>query len=387
MKKLMNWCFMLTVSAVSLFFFSCKKQTDEIATPAAEAIIPNLVNPALRPDETIQKLDNFAKIIAVLVQEEEVRELVKAKAMLKFDGDFDVLYSQIRNYRFRDGKTFEQKCFAINEPVTLAASALTGLQLSVPVLCEEWATRTFIPLTAVMPYGKEERTLATIKCYNPGARSAVQLPATTDPDAAAVVVGICERVDEHERLRPEFASTEGMARISGCNEIVEKIKCPNLGQIEAWSSGAPELWLKVYGVYTTSVQPPGAVPPGTLITSQFFKPGSRSAINNQFATFNRQLINWYTDPNLTSSVYSTIFQFAWMEEDYLVNGNGKDITIALSAPVKVKILGQQITLSPTLSFTWHIGNDDDDAGMNVVNFNDPITNIYSTGLVEWKENN
>lgn len=80
-------------------------------------------------------------------------------------------------------------------------------------------------------------------------------------------------------------------------------------------------------------------------------------------------------------------KYVWIEEDYFVSGSGKEINISGSIPIKVKIFGVETTVSPTLALKWSIGNDDDDAGNNLVQFEDPITHVYSTGKVEWKEKN
>jgi hypothetical protein len=84
---------------VSLFVFSCEKKVD-LEPDAAST------TSSLRDGEELRKY--FAKALVKALQEKEVREFLKAEALEKYDGDYDVLYALVKNKKLASGKTFEQ---------------------------------------------------------------------------------------------------------------------------------------------------------------------------------------------------------------------------------------------------------------------------------------
>ncbi len=326
----------------------------------------------------------FAKFVANSL---EFRALLKQKALSKFDGDYDVLYSQIKSEMLSNGKTVDQSLAALNSNFSNIAAGIPKLNVSVPVECDNWNTATYVPNVAAQPFALREDSLVTIKTYK--ANGTIQLmDAKTDPTVPVVVLGVCERVDENEQLLPQYVNNPDGGRVSGCNEIVEKINCPRLSDIESWTSGAPELWLTVSGFLSNSHL---SAPPSSFatieITKQFFKPNKRKDVDNRDWFCNRQLFFWYTNPSTSTSVYADATSFRWLEEDYFIAGGGTDITTSLSGTIKINVNNVDQAYNPTGSVTWHLQDDDEDCGHNIVHFNDPITNVYSTGLIKWKDKN
>ena len=333
-------------------------------------------------------LENLAQTFARLTANNaEFRALLKQKALLKFDGDYDILYSKLKMVTLSNGKTVEQLLTALNSNVPTLAAGIPKLNVSVPVECDNWTTASFSPNVAIQPFGLREDSLVNIRTYK-GNGTLQLMDAQTEPIVPVIALGVCERVDENEQLLPQYVVNPDGGRVSGSNEIVEKINCPNLRAIESWASGAPELWLTVTGFISNSHL---NAPPSSFATvelsHQFFKPGKRKDIDNRDWYCNRSLYYWYTNPATSTSVYADATNFRWLEEDYFVAGGGTDITTSFSGTIKVNVNNVDQTYTPTGSVTWHLENDDEDCGHTTVHFLDPITNNYSTGLVNWKEKN
>ena len=388
--------FLAPLCCLGLLFTACKKEATEsslnnssystnMQPVSPQAMYSTTPDNKLRIRNTLESAAiTFAKFVGNSV---EFRALLKQRALTRFDGDYDVLYNSIKNYTLSNGKTVEQALVALNSNFAVIAGNIPKFNVSVPVECDTWTTATFIPNVAVQPFGQREDSLVNIRTYK--ANGTLQLmSASVDPTVPVVVLGVCERVDENEQLRPEFVGGPDGGRLSGASEIVEKINCPNLSHIESWSSGAPELWLTVNGFISNShvSQPPSAFAVQEL-TKQFFKPGKRKDIDGRDWTCNRALFNWYTNTATSTTVYADGLNYRWLEEDYFVAGGGEDITQSYTSAIKVNTNGTDQTYTPTTSITWHLQDDDDDCGHNMVHFNDPITNTYTTGLVQWKEKN
>jgi hypothetical protein len=378
-------------------FSACNTITDELAEIQADNPELSLQNFEADTEGNITdqrkqisySLDAAAKVVAILMESEEVRILLKEKAQLRFDGDYDVLYSSIKNIELKNGMTIEEHLLKINPKFAKIAASIPKFNISVPVECDEWNTENYVPSVAVMPFGLQEGTFKTITTYT--SKGEVEyLSAMEDPKVPVVVVGICERVDENEKLRVEFQpklkdEKPSLMRVEGHQEKVQKIKCPNLGQIEAWTSGAPELILQVYGYYVVSNQPnsnPSTLGTGKIISYQFFEPNKRKDINNQYWTTNRNIVRWYINPAVSFNVFSTAFEYRWVEEDYVPAAN-KDINITFSVPVKVQVGPATVTVTPTLNLKWTTGQDDDYCGFSLVQYQSPTPSTHSTGLVEW----
>jgi hypothetical protein len=380
-------------------FSACNTITDELAEIQADNPELSLQNFEADTEGNITdqrkqisySLDAAAKVVAILMESEEVRILLKEKAQLRFDGDYDVLYSSIKNIELKNGMTIEEHLLKINPKFAKIAASIPKFNISVPVECDEWNTENYVPSVAVMPFGLQEGTFKTITTYT--SKGEVEyLSAMEDPKVPVVVVGICERVDENEKLRVEFQpevkdNNPSVMRVEGYQEKIQKIKCPDLGTIESWTSGAPELILQVYGYEVSSNQPANpSLGAGKVITRQFFKPNKRNDINNRFWTCNRGMFNWYINPNTALTVFSASFDYRWIEEDYLPVKN-VDINVTFSSSVKVKIPLGEATIGGNVNLKWTIGDDDDYCGNNIVQYQDATPKSHTTGLVEWVQLN
>lgn len=69
-----------------------------------------------------------------------------------------------------------------------------NLQISVPVLCENWDTENFIPLVAFIPVDYDEKTHKEVTAYDINGKEYI-LSTLEEPNYPVIVVGISERVD------------------------------------------------------------------------------------------------------------------------------------------------------------------------------------------------
>src|SRR6185295_939035 len=145
-----------------------------------------------------------------------------------------------------------------------------------------------------------------------------------------IVVGISERVDNNGALKYTFeGSSPYDERVNGQNTILGAIRCPDLGHIESWLNGKPELRLRIYGakLYESS-----STPTAVKITTTYYNP-KRSDIDGVWYNPGTSLFNWYRywySPT-TDFVYGSEVNFYWVEED---GGSGITIDLDLGGTIK-----------------------------------------------------
>ncbi len=208
----------LSLAILMLLFSACKKEATnqtEMNSANQSNLQTNIFeNSAANKERIRASLDLAAQTFSKLVANAEVRSLIKQKTVQRFDGDYDFLYSKFKLLKLSNGNTIDQELAALNPNFPAIAAGIPKFNISVPVECDKWNTAGFIPNVAVQAFGLDEKTLTTIKTYK--ANGAVELmDAKKDPTVPVIVLGVCERVDINEKLRPEFLDNTTTARVSG----------------------------------------------------------------------------------------------------------------------------------------------------------------------------
>ncbi len=118
----------------------------------------------LNLDESDKVLDEVAKNLAVSLAQEEFRSFIKTEALRKFDGDYNILYSQIKNSKVagKNFRSFVQAGDGSND----IASSVPLLNVAVPVNIENWDTKEFTPLVAVIYSSYDEEKTELVKAYD-----------------------------------------------------------------------------------------------------------------------------------------------------------------------------------------------------------------------------
>jgi hypothetical protein len=132
----------------------------------------------------------------VLGTDAGARQQLKAEALKRFDGDYDVLYQPFAS----EHPDFNQRVSDAVATTGLDGLTMDGLlnrvlmlNLSVPVNIEKWETSTYAPLVVFIPAGFSERTTKQVLAYDQDGKEH-WLDAKVAPDFPVVVVGPSERV-------------------------------------------------------------------------------------------------------------------------------------------------------------------------------------------------
>lgn len=187
-------------------------------------------------------LNDYAVVLARAVQQEALRSVIRNRAMKRFDGDFDVLVNQLEKEPLDvSNKTVRQLMASMNADSKLRGVSsenpdssylqiseyIPNVQVSVPIRCEQWDAKSFVPLVAVLPYDYKEQPGNLITAYD-AEGNAHQLRADEEPDFPVLVVGRSERVDEDGRMDTagfvqQFPATNALRSAALSPEYPEKL--------------------------------------------------------------------------------------------------------------------------------------------------------------------
>lgn len=184
--------------------------------------------------------EKFAILVAKSLSESDFREFLKDEANKMYDGDYDILVSNVitkklgsEDFRTKISKQSISKSVSSNE-IFLLATQNERLNISVPLHIEKWNTSKQLPLVAVS-IGSNETTTTYLKAFDATGRTYL-IDAKIEPDVPVIVIGDNERMNYKKN-----DTTEKKLRTSGNPERITFIKCPDLNSIEAWHRGGPEI--------------------------------------------------------------------------------------------------------------------------------------------------
>ncbi len=207
-------------------------------------------------DEVLLKY--FAMAVAKSLKHPEICQTLKKKIGEKFDGDYDVLWEQIKknqisgqelremvNSRF-SGRTRQVLTLEMIETVPL-------LQISLPVNFDDWDGESTI-LVAYTPLTTDDMEWEEITAYDADLKEYI-LDANTEPDYPVIVVGINERSDPDTHL--PYHTSKNYNAIGKSADILSddpplpptehKIQVCDFclyDDHEPWISGSPEIYVK-----------------------------------------------------------------------------------------------------------------------------------------------
>ncbi len=164
-------------------------------------------------------MNDFSKAISLAVRKNApLRGLLKSKAELQLDGDYDVLMKLIANTKVsvedqevatRAGSSELSVAELLDQyyPSNVTKSSSTTileelqnefplLQVSVPVHSEDWDPETFTPVVGFIPSDFSDSTASVIPGYDPE-DNFVWIDAVNEPDEPVIIVGLSERYDEN----------------------------------------------------------------------------------------------------------------------------------------------------------------------------------------------
>ncbi len=348
-----------------------------------------------------QILQNFSFALAIVIENQSARELLQHEISKEFGGDFQVLFKDIKDQEVISGKTFGDMVFD-NFPASpdcraslpASFSEWGSLQISMPVQFQEWDNKNYVPLIAVVPVDFDDQKVNQITAR--GSNSAVSyLDLKNEPTLPVLVVSFSERTDktgkllpEYEHLSPSDTDFDDFNRISGDYEILSWLQIEDLGSVETWILGKPELDILVVG---SSANGSMTTAVSKDITKKVVDDKSRNEVQNGVEV-NLGLFVWKNIPNPQyplDETYGSEIKVKIVERDD--TGGDWKFTLKAGGTVKVSVLGVTVevpTAQTGIEYTYK--NGDDDCGDAIVNFNDlkPGPNpfgYYNTGVVKFKE--
>ncbi len=242
----------------------------------------------------------------------------------------------------------------LNSEELVASGELPLLNVAVPVNIEKWDDQTSTPLVAYLPEGYDEKTATEITAFD-GAGKVHLLDAKTAPTVPVIVISENERTqieqgkvslkaglvnfDKKANAR-QSAGAEG----PGGNTVVcgtmpydevlylTGFLSENLGAIESWANGAPEIRMNIY--YTDQSSQAKQIVYGDS-RGNLWEPSRRRDVDHSWWRFADRLMRW-------TSAYGDTINFALWEED-----SGNILSIPVS--VKGKFFGQEYNASTTVN--------------------------------------
>mgnify|MGYP001281221797 FL=1 len=205
--------------ALLLIYEGCSEDYSGLVQPSTETPNTNISMLMKSSNSNYQRIndaiEDFAIIIAKAVEEKEFREFLKAEAMKKFDGDYDILYSLVKDKTTKSGKTLHSKVTEIAADVKRAGASkfksefstveelivkIPKLQIAIPVNCEKWNTENFIPPVACLNSELKKKAVTHVKAYD-SKGNIVMLEKKNKPDYPVIVISINERLNENGKVR------------------------------------------------------------------------------------------------------------------------------------------------------------------------------------------
>ena len=150
-------------------------------------------------DEVLLKY--FAMAMAKSLKHPDICKILKNKIGEKFDGDYDVLWEQIKNKRIsgRDLRVLVESRFSERTRKLLPITKIEEiplLQVALPVNFDDWDGESAI-LVAYTPLTKDDMEWEEIYAYDANLKEYI-LDAKTEPDFPVMVVGINEGLIKKE---------------------------------------------------------------------------------------------------------------------------------------------------------------------------------------------
>jgi hypothetical protein len=342
-------------SLVAVMAVGCSEDDQEVITPNANVnpSVSNVGNLAVNSVDAAR--EDVARKLAKALTNVQLREFIKEEVLKKFDGDYDVLFSKVLTQANQLGVDLAD--------LTTTTDEQPLLNLAVPVNAESWNAQTYTPLVAFLPGDYDEATTTQIKAFDASGNVHI-LDTKKAPSVPVIVIGQNERTEIQQGqvvLKKGLISvgtvkkgdSQGKysplsnAGIAGCGLMpydkmlyLTGFRSENLGAIEHWTLGAPEIRMNMY--YADQNRNVNLIYGSTA--GNLWEPSKRSDVDKNWWRFSNKLTRW-------SQSYGDMVNFNLWEED---GGSNKGV------PVVIK--GKYLGIEFEVNFTVTIKNDDEYIG-------------------------
>ena len=237
---------------------------------------------------------------------------------------------------------------------------------------EKWSDNPQPPLVAYVPADINDEDLKVITAYDTEGNRHI-LNAQEAPNFPVIVLAINERVNKNGKLHPRLVTTKALkepiggggtgggddgdgsgtyneTRSDGNVEYIRKIKVNN--DHENWYLEPAEIRVKVL------------IPSlgGAVVDNLIGDPEPEDEWQNHY----ERLLRWYFGD------YDDYIIMVWYEHD----DDNTTFTRSFSAT--------DPNTGISSSFSIEYTNDDDQMGRTLVNRRDPLSDVYSTGDIDWR---
>lgn len=321
---------------------------------------------SLREAKTADEMDKeeFAKLLAKSLKNKEFRSLIKDEANKKFDGDFDILYSDFKGKKL-NSETIESiisKKHPNGESKGKEISKIAGknqkLNISIPVHIEKWDESKEELLVAIS-FGAEENVTKQLKAFDSNGTEYL-IDAINEPNVPVIVIGNNERMD----YVPSSTVSSKNLRTNGNLEKITYIKCPDLGAIESWYFGGPELRFDgvIYSI-------------GSATTYQAFTKTQHPSRDNakDGYTLTQDLFNWYFENNHGPDYYIQ----SWEIDD---SGTTYKLTVGVS-------VGKKDVVTGTAAFELSYKAQDKKLAGELIHYTSATPKTISDSFIQYKIEN
>ncbi len=391
--------------AMGLSIFNACQKSDESIDQNVDESITLKSSDKLEKEEYDKNVRKIAKALSKSLKNKDLRKLIKEEALLKMDGDYDVMWKDLKNKKV----SFEAEEYILNEVIIENIDDETKtkkqkkdelddfekkykkLQIAVPIFCEQWDVDNYTPLVAYLPSDYSENW-TEIEAFDSQGKSHL-INTQTEPEFPVIVIGKNERSDENGNVLPDYLNLSlkyvaiggdegsgggGGSVSSGCDresnsskDFLNQAKFNSIDafrQVEPWPTGRPEM-----KVIITFIERFGTNYSAKTITKILTKDDwvTRYVLWTDLKTKNIdiEILSW------DHSIYGESMKYTWIEMD---DGDPVELSTTISSKY------DDITLSQTVKTT--ISDKDDEAGDGLVQYCDDTSSEgteYNTGILKF----
>ena len=308
----------------------------------------------------------LSQVVANMMLNRDFRVLIKSEAEKQFDGDFDVLYRNIKKTQLSKGTTVDDLCFenyvskkgtkANKKDFEYLVNSIPDFQISVPINCDKWDVNNQIPLVTYIPENFDEKTTEYLNAYDYKG-NVYKLSVKDVPDVPVVVLGSCERLDYNVKYveiggGSGYGNGNGNGNGSGGLYLV-KLKFNDLSEYETWVQGKPEICIDIHEQGNE------------YALGQLSSKPKRKEVSNKWKTYDHRFCSWPTGVN---RVYAKCY-----EKD---KNNTTTVGGSIKFAFKIKVFGVTVSVTPKINIQTKFKNGDDDMGTYMIQKTDASYGEY-----------
>lgn len=188
--------------------------TADAATPRPTGSLPAELG-STAPHDVNRAMDRLARDLAGAVQDTDLRQLIHRNVDNRFDGDTNVLWSDLSensNFpaRVAESGNLLKSSLELRQPISKIAAQVPGLQVAVPVHFDDWDPSEYEPWVTYFPEGVDDTAVRVLTAYDSNGNQ-YALDARVEPARPVIVLSQNERTDASGNLLPQVVESTAVA--------------------------------------------------------------------------------------------------------------------------------------------------------------------------------